>query len=213
MKKYLIKVKETIRLPQCVVALILIVLAIISIVSAKILYKANPFLSSLLSNVSAGLVTGISICLISGVKSVCSFDFEQKITFLDLIHQECLKFIKMYNGLFHKTEINYEYVYDLLCQLNNIDSLISQSQFDKTKSFNPYTYFKDEFGYDTVSHIKSNNDLREKVLQIDEDNIDIKYVSNLFLNAKESVFGLNVKVLLKIKDYKIKQNLSNKTIF
>ena len=76
------KVVQIIKLPQCITVLILFILSVLSIIASKITCDINPFLSSVLSNVFAGLVTGIAICLISGIKNTFNYYTECKIAFL-----------------------------------------------------------------------------------------------------------------------------------
>ena len=220
LKKFNSRILQVLKLPQCVAVLILVIISVISIIFSKITYNTIPFLSSVLSNVFAGLITGIAICLITGVKSMVNYNTERKISFLKDLHEECLKFIKMYREMISKANRNansdedlFDCIYDVLCQGNNIDCIISQSQFDKTNSFNPYKFFKRELNYDSVEHSDSNNALRDNVLLIDGTTISGKELVELFSEMEKSVFNLNVQILDKIKEYEIRQTLSQKTIF
>lgn len=219
-KNSAMKVVQIIKLPQCITVLILFILSALSIIASKITCDINPFLSSVLSNVFAGLVTGIAICLISGIKNTFNYYTECKIAFLKELHSECLKFINMYRELTSKANRQtnsddnlFDEIYDVLCQGNNVDAMISQSQFDKAKAFNPYKFFKQDMNYDAIEHMKANETLREKVLLIDGAAISGKELVELFFDMEKNIFKLNSQILVKIKEYEIRQTLSQKTIF
>lgn len=220
LKKCILQIIYKVKLPQSITLLILLMISIISIVFSKITCNSYPFLSSVLSNIFAGLITGIAICLLSGVKKIYNYNTERKISFLKDLHEECLKFIKMYREMISKANRNansdedlFDFIYDVLCQGNNIDCIISQSQFDKTNSFNPYKFFKRELNYDSVEHSHSNNALRDDVLLIDGATISGKELVELFSEMEENVFNLNNQIINKISEYEIRYTLSQKTIF
>ncbi len=68
-KNIFVNLLELLRLPQVIITIVLVILAADSIILSHITQQQFPFLSSILSNVFAGLITGIAICLISGTKT------------------------------------------------------------------------------------------------------------------------------------------------
>lgn len=67
--------------------------------------------------------------------------------------------------------------------------------------------------YDAIEHMKANETLREKVLLIDGAAISGKELVELFFDMEKNIFKLNSQILVKIKEYEIRQTLSQKTIF
>ena len=141
------------------------------------------------------------------------------ITFLNEIHSECLTFLNSYKKMIrrvgdrNKTRDNfYDEVYDVLCKGNDIDSTISQSQFDKTLPFNPYYYFINKMNYDAVEQMKKNESLRDSVLSLDADTVTLKELIGLFSEMERNVYLLNGKAVSKIRELEIRQNVSGRFI-
>lgn len=219
-KKFSVGILQVMKLPQCVTVLVLFSIAVVVIVVSRTMYITRPFFSSVLSNVFAGLVTGIAICLISGIKNVFHYNTERRIVFLNQVHEKCLAFFNMHHELIAKAnrqkvknENLYNDIYDLLCAGNDIDALIAQSQFDRTQAFNPYEFFKKDMNYDAVEQMKKNESLREEILMVDETALSGKEIIELFADMDKSIFKLNSRVLAKIKEYEIQRTLSQKTFF
>ena len=132
-------------LPHFLTVIILLLLATVSLMISYCFRGEATFLSSVFSNIFAGLITGFAVCLISGVKNIAAFNIEGKIKWLNGVHLDYLKFNKHYRDVLLKVgkpgisdEELYDDIYDVLCDGNNIASTIAQSQFDKTLPFNPY---------------------------------------------------------------------------
>jgi len=101
----------------------------------------------------------------------------------------------------------------VLCDGNNIAATIAQSQYDKKLAFNPYKYFLKRLKFDAVEQMKKNNETRDKVMNIDMSMLTHKQLREIFDEMEHSLFTLNAAILSKIKDFEIKQNISNKFIF
>lgn len=109
-------------------------------------------LSSILSNIFAGLITGIAICLISGLRTLTIYRIKGKIEWLDQLHKDCLEFMRYHSELL-KTKFDdldklYNKMYDTICMAGSINSTISQSQFNKKLSFNAIKFCEKELNYD-----------------------------------------------------------------
>ena len=210
---------ELLRLPHVILTVVLVILAAISIIFSRNTQQQLPFLSSVLSNVFAGLITGIAICLISGTKSIFNYKAKKTIDFLKEVHEKCLAFLNAYKEMIGRAgNLNksrdgfYDEIYDVLCKGNYIDDIISQSQFNKTLPLNPYEYFKKTFKYDAVEQMKKNELLRDKILELNEKTVSFKELINLFSDMERNAFLLNGKVLSKIREIEIRQNISGKFI-
>ena len=198
----------------------LLVLSIISIQIAYNYYETNSFLSSIFSNIFAGLVTGIAICLISGIKQINIYSIEGKIACLRDTHDDILKFYKHYHDMLQMVndstiskEKLYDEIYDVLCDGNNINVIISQSQYNKSLPFNLYEYFVKELKYDAVDYINKNEIIRENIIKINMNTITHKQLIDIFNEMEHSLFILNNTIISKIKELEIKKNILNKFIF
>lgn len=207
-------------LPHFVTVIILLLMAAVSLMISYDFRVEATFLSSVFSNIFAGLVTGIAVCVISGVKNIAIYNIEGKIKWLNSVHLDCLKFNKHYRSVLKKIEKSdisdedlYDEIYDVLCDGNNIASTISQSQFDKKLSFNPYKYFLKKLKYDAVDQMKRNNEIRDTIISLDMQTLTHKRYREIFGDMEHSLFALNATVISKIKELEIKQNIANKFIF
>lgn len=207
-------------LPHFLTVLCLLISAVISLKVSYHYRNEATFLSSVFSNIFAGLVTGIAVCLISGIKNITTYSLEGKIRWLNSVHSDCLKFNQHYREVLQKVakdnisdEELYDEIYDVLCDGNNIAATIAQSQYDKKLAFNPYKYFLKRLKFDAVEQMKKNNETRDKVMNIDMNTLTHKQLREIFDEMEHSLFALNVAILSKIKDFEIKQNISSKFIF
>ena len=213
MKKILKTLKIIIVLPQFITVIILLALSLISIQVSHNCYISNPFLSSIFSNIFAGLVTGIAVCLISGIKQINTYRIEGKIAWLNSIHDDFLKFnnhyremLRMVNAPAITKEKMYDEIYDVLCDGNNINVTISQSQHNKTLPFNPYRFFLKELKYDAIEHKKKNDMTREEILNINMDTVTSQSLREIFKEMEHSLFILNGSIVSKIRELEIKQS-------
>ncbi|MBP1566002.1 MAG: hypothetical protein J6A58_09655 [Oscillospiraceae bacterium] len=220
MKKIWKKFKKIIVLPQFITVVILLSLAFISIQASHYCYISNPFLSSIFSNIFAGLITGIAVCLISGIKQINTFRIEGKIAWLHSIHDDFLKFNKHYGEMLRMVndpaitkEKLYDEIYDVLCEGNNINVTISQSQHNKALPFNPYHFFAKELKYDAIEHKKKNDIIREEIFNINVETITSQRLREIFKEMEHSLFILNGSIASKITELEIKQSISNRFIF
>lgn len=216
-KNIFVYLLELLRLPHVILTIVLVILAAISIILSHNTQQQFPFLSSVLSNVFAGLITGIAICLISGTKNIFNYKTKKTVDFLKEVHEECLTFLNAYKEMIGKAGNTnksrdgfYDEIYDVLCRGNDIDGTISQSQFNKTLPFNPYKYFKKSLKYDAVEQMKKNELLRDKVLLLNANTVSFKELIGLFADMERNAFLLNGKVLSKINEIEIRQNISGK---
>ena len=218
-KKAFLYVTELFRLPHIVLSLILLFLSVLAIIISYKTKTDYPFLSSVLSNVFAGLITGIAICLITGTKQLFNYKTEKTIAFLKEVHQACLSFGDEYKKMieFSRDKNNsredlFDIIYDVVCNGNEIDNLISQGQFNKTIPFNPYSYFTTKLNYDAIEQKKKNSEIRESILySLNADTVTSKELIILFRPMVDNVFTLNGKVLSKIREIEIRKNISGKT--
>ena len=207
-------------LPHFLTVLCLLVFAIISLTISYSYRNEATFLSSVFSNIFAGLITGIAVCLISGFKNIFTYGLEEKIRWLKSVNSDYLNFKKHYRKVLLKVETDdisykdlYDEIYDVLCYGNNIATMIAQSQHNKKLPFNPYKYFLKRLKFDAVEQMKLNNETRNKILNIEMNTLTNKQLREIFSDMENSLFVLNATILSKVKDLEIKQNILNKFIF
>ena len=185
------KKKAIIKLPQVQLFTVLLILAVIMIIISS--YMKNPFWSSFFSNISAGLFTGLVICLISGRKAVYINCLEEEKAWLVQLHKMILEYFEM-QATFKRKE--YEIVYDLVCKANWVNEFISQSQFDKNSSFNGNLLCEKELGYDSYPKIEELLKIREEIM---EENWNRRDILKLFEPVDKDYWLLNHNVYRKIE--------------
>ena len=204
-KRFLKNLWDRLRLlfsqPHSITVILLIIIAILSLHFS--FNTDNSFLSSVLSNIFAGLITGIDICFISGIKSYSINVIENKIDWLNRLHKECLSYMRMQRGLLNRKQIKNieEYVYDMICSAAEINSSIRQSQFNKTLTFNLIKYSQEIF-----------LSVREKIIAGDIPNLSNKDLFNLFRDVENLIFKLNGNIVNKLEELKAKKSNFYKSI-
>ena len=200
------------QLPHFVITLILLATSIICLLIS--LNTANETVSSILSNVFAGLITGIAICLISGLRSVTSYRIKGKIEWLENLHNECIEFMKMHRGLFlldiSNGDKSYEKIYDLICKASGINTTISQSQFNKKLSFNAIIFCKKKLNYDWEQTKNLYAEVRDKIIDLDVNTITKKELLKIFSEVDAIITKLNGAIVHKIEELKTQQNMVNR---
>lgn len=200
-------------LPHLLITLVVIILAVITLLISSHLQTEEPFASSVLSNVFAGLVTGIVLCIISSIKAVSLYRTERILSWLNDLHSDFLKFNELHYKLLtapkddYKSEKEFnDFVYDVLCAGNDITSKISQDQFDTSLPFNTYKYCKRHFKYDATIFLQENAKIREAVMNLDFNTITPKELRKTFDDMEKSLFSLNGKIIAKNRELNAKKN-------
>lgn len=217
LKNIIKKIKRSIRLffslPHLLTTFVVVILAVITLMISSYLQTKEPFVSSVLSNVFAGLVTGIVLCVISSIKAVSLYRTERILSWLNDIHNDFLEFNKLHHKLlfikaedFKSENEFYDFTYDVLCVGNNIASKISQDSFDTSLPFNTYNYCKRYFNYDAVVFLKENENIRESVINLDFTTVTQRELRETFYNMEKSLFSLNAKIIAKTRELNAKKN-------
>ena len=200
-------------LPHLLTTLVVIILAVITLLISSHLQIEEPFVSSVLSNVFAGLVTGIVLCIISSIKAVSLYRTERILSWLNDLHSDFLKFDALHHTLLTAKKENYksendfnDFVYDVLCAGNDITSKISQDQFDTSLPFNTYKYCKRHFEYDAAMFLEENAKIREAVMNLDFYTTTPKELRKTFDDMEKSLFSLNGKIMKKNRELNAKKN-------
>ncbi|MBR5767797.1 MAG: hypothetical protein IKX86_03910 [Clostridia bacterium] len=227
MTRFLKKAKESLttffeicKLPHFITTIILIVLAVVAIIISKATKYNEPFLSSVLSNVFAGLITGIAICLISGLKNLFSHRISVMVDFLTEIHSKCLLFLESLDKTIRLASNSQssrdgfaDMLYDVVCKRNDIDAAICQCEYDNSLPINPHRYFIKKMGYDAHEQSNKNYLIREMVLSVNSDTVTSKEIIEIFSEMEKNVRLCDAKVCSEIKALEFRQNIAEKSIF
>lgn len=203
-------VKRIWRLPQVRTFFVLLLLAILMIITSALI--DNAFWASFFSNISAGLFTGLVICLVSGRKAVYLTKLYEKKGWLEQVHNMILEF-KGAMAAFRRKEYNetneYDFVYDLVCKANWVNEFISQSHFDKTNSFDGDAFCREELSYDSYPKITELNSIRDEIMS---ERWDRKAVLELFEPVEKSYWLLNHAICRKIDAIEMDINNCDKSV-
>lgn len=218
-KKIKNKMKPYIRLPNIWVLLIVTVLAVIMCLLSVFYKDTDTFTSSICANIFTGLLTGVTVCLITTIKSISLYRTECIIEWLNDLNKECLKFIEMYRKIiltkssdFKDNEELFYYIYDTLCCGNGICQTISQGQFKETLPFNTYKYCKKSFSFDALEIMKTNKELHENIIELDISSMSKTDIIKLFKPMEHQIFTLNRYILSKICELNAKKKTINISI-
>lgn len=204
------------RLPHLWILVIIFALSIIACVISATNIKRNPYVSSVFANIFAGLITGVVISLISTIKSASLYRTECLIAWLEALHKDILDYKEMYKkiivfkkGDIEDDEIFYNYVYDTLCLGNSVNLTISQGRFDYSLPFDSYNYIKNKLGYDAIECAKNNEELREKIIELDVKSVTPKELRRLFDEMDRQLTILNHDILKHIVYLKARRKAIN----
>lgn len=204
--------KPYLGLPHLWTLLIIAALAFIMLWLSIDCKDVDSYLSSTFSSIFVGLLTGVTICLISTIKSVSLYRTECLIAWLNDLHSNCLKFIDMHREVLSYKEHNlendeklYDYIYGVLCCGNNICSIIRQEQFDKALPFNTYKYCKKELSFDANEISKDNDKLREDIMELDPSRLSRQDLWTLFQKMRTQILTLNKHIISKLRELDAKK--------
>lgn len=206
--------------PHFILCGVIIAVSIIMIILSYVLYKSGKdFQSSLFANVFAGLLTGLIICLLSGVKQFYIARLQSKKIWLAHIHKMIMDYKsllvelrkKQFN-VYNDCEELFDFIYDIDSHANWINQEILQSQFDKLLSFNPTKYCKQYFNYDAYAFVKDFEDLHYNILEIETNNPTKKEILNYFEGINRIFMSLNANICNSIREIEIRLKIANRSI-
>ena len=100
----------------------------------------------------------------------------------------------------------------MICLAAEINETISQSQFNKTLTFNLIRYCKKELDYAVEKSREMFLSIREKIISGDIPNLSNKDLFNLFRDVESLIFKLNGNIVNKLEELKAKESNYYKTI-
>lgn len=206
-------------MPHAIITYVAIIIAILLIIFSGFFNTENPFVSSVLMGIATGVISGIVLLIVTGIKNTWVYTLEEKVKWLDSVHVEILSYMgkeKGYPRFRQENTLNdcYNYVYDFGADASNINEKISQAQFSKILPFNPDKYFLKKYDYDTYKMAKMIQGLHETISESDESEtfLNPKNIADLFNDLNHKMFVLNHDILKDIEDKKRLLMLAKKSI-
>ena len=201
-KKQLKRIISVLLFPHLITCYIIIAFAVVSILlSFYFNANSNDYMSSLFSNIFAGFITGLIICLISGVKQIYKSKLNSQKDWL----KKLAEMYQDYNRLYYKliqarfTHINdsddiYDLAYDVGSSANSINCFISQSSFDNSILFNPRKYSVKVLNYNADALVGYYNELRQNIIELDLVNSSKKETIQCFNDVNRKLININQRI-------------------
>ena len=179
-------------------------IAIFSLIVSLVLeYWDSPFWSAIFSNIFAGLLTGLVICIISGTKQVALAKLEAEAGFLDVLNAKIRDFQNVYNELrwksfkiFDGSEELFDFIYNVGCRANYVNEYILQASYDELLAFEPIEYCK-KLGYNAIELSKAYEDLHNNLYGVDINYPTKKRLLGYFEVVEKSLRGLRDSIELR----------------
>ena len=206
--------------PNYWISLLIIVLALASLLESRFLYfSKHEFESAIFSNIFAGLLTGLVISILSGVKITYITFLEVKLSWLNETHKLILDHTNKFRSLWSHDNIRelssnekfFDDAYDAGASANWVNDRILQSIFDNQKWFNPRKYFKRKYDYDSYYMCNTLSDLREFIIMNGEDGGNRKSVIDEIGKLNRIMLSLNGKIIDDLKSIEIKLSVIKKS--
>lgn len=223
-KRFLINVKRKIMLyvsyPHLWIALIITVFLVVALlVSIYLNNIGEMFWSSICANIFAGLITGLIICLISGIKQVNASYLKSKKVYLEEVKSKLCEYMRFYNDLLHKnfikydeTAVSFDFIYDVGSRANWVNSFIMQSTFNELLPFDGCEYCKKKLSYDAEGLAEQFEILHDKLYNVDIKCPTKKEIIEYFSIVDYELKRLNSAVCSAIKEIDIKLETLGRTI-
>lgn len=224
LKKTVKNVKDSIVLyfsfPHIWICLIITILAITTlIISIKLEQNDLSYLASILSNIFAGLITGLIICLLSGIKQITFSKLNNKKKWLTHLRDVLKEYIDLHSELVHKSFSNYDgseelfnFIYDIDCRANDVNQDILQSTFNKTLSFNSEDYCKKYLNYDAYALLDEFKNLHQEICELEGNIPNKKDVLGYFKKVDKALRNLSSSTRHKLEEIEIRLEAINKSI-
>ena len=185
--------------PHILAGLIILMLAFMSLrYSYSLMTNGQDYWSSVFANISAGLITGIVICLVSGIKQITIMKTQLKIQWLDEMGKKLSEFFDHYHKLYEfrsqklsgDSEELFNMIYDIGCRANWVNEAVIQSSFDKRLLFNPQKYCKKHLKYDAYALASDFEELHENLKMLDIDCTSSKQILQYFGKVNDHLQNL-----------------------
>lgn len=214
-RKKIAKIKYQLKIyagfPHVYVTVLIFIITLVALfISLRAYWKNENLIFSISSNIFAGLLTGLILCLIGGTKKIFVVRVKSKKAYLEKLGNLLKDYFKLKNELLKKnfqgydgTEELFSFIYDVGSHANWVNDFILQSSFEKNLFIDSIDYCKKHFDYDALALVDVFEDLHINLCEI-----DIEYPSKKQILA---YFNEVDKHLGKLKN-RVTQELSNVNI-
>ena len=206
--------------PHLWIALIITVLFIIALlVSIHLNNIGETFWSSICANIFAGLITGLIICLVSGIKQGYTSNLKSQKAYLDELKSKLSEYMQFYSELLHKNFTKYDdttelfdFIYDVGSRANWVNSFIMQSTFNELLPFDGCEYCKKNLSYDSMALSEQFETLRDNLYNVDIQCPTKKEIIEYFSTVDHELKKLNGTACSAIKEIDVKLEALGRTI-
>ena len=213
------KLKLWFSLPHLWVSIIIFLMSLIAIGwSVYLNYIENDYWSSMLANIGGGLLTGLILCLVSGIKQFSIARLRSKEIFLNNIKSKIAEYDAQYCELYEKpfcrhTDIEglFDFIYETGSLANWVNEYILQASFDELWAVNPREYCK-RLGYDAYALTDKYEALHQNLYLIDVNNPSKKEILSYFDDVNTEQRQLNRIIYHELKVLALKIETINRTI-
>ena len=220
LKSFIRKLLMYISYPHLWIALIITVLFIIALLlSIHLNNTGDAFWSSICANIFAGLITGLIICLVSGIKQVSSSKLKSQKAYLEELKSKLSEYMQFYSELLHKNFTKYDdttelfdFIYDVGSRANWVNSFIVQSTFNELLPFDGCEYCKKKLTYDAMALSEEFEALRDNLYNVDIKCPTKKEIIKYFSTVDHELKKLNGVVCSSIREMEIKLETLGRTI-
>ncbi len=173
----------------------------------------DVFWQSLLSNIFAGLVTGLVLSLLSGTRQIYFYVQERKRRWLEDLHNLIYEYRKLHHK-FLKNDYDdmdrEEFIYEMGANASWIGEHILQSSFDSRLPFNSQKYSKRHLNFDAVAFNKEINEIHDSLCNNTYPKKED--VVKLFENVDREFSILNHSVFADMRSLEVKIATAQKSI-
>lgn len=188
--------------PHIYVAILIFIIALIALsISLSAYHADNDLLFSISSNIFAGLLTGLIICLIGCVKQIFITQLQRKKAFISELQKLLNEYFQLRNELtqmsfqsFNNSEELFSFIYDTGAHANWVNEFIIQSCFNKNPPIRSIEYCKEHFDYDALALEDVYADLHMNLYESDIQHQTKKQVLSYFSEADKQLRKLNSMV-------------------
>ena len=217
LRKLFSRIKLVASMPSVWLAIIILLLAVVSIFVSKVLYEnGKVFESSVFSNIFAGLSTGFIITILSNAKSLYVLYLQSKLKWFqqirELIHTHFSKMHELNKAYANQREDFFDVAYDTSASASHVNAKILQSTFDKVKWFDPSKYFIKHFNYDPIKESVFFDDLRDYLIEFGEESNMQREVLSKVEEVSRIIQALNTNILNEMTILEIKIGNAQKSI-
>lgn len=220
LKKVIKRGKILFSFPHVWLCLIIVLLSLVAL-AMSFIFEQNglDYIASIFSNIFAGLLTGLIICLLTGLKQLSIAKLMSEKNWLIHIKNMINDYNTLYRQLLDRSFVKYDgseelfnLIYDVGCRANWVNEDILQSSFNQTLSFNPETYCKKNYNYNALALTEIFGELHNNLSMIDIENTSKRTIIDYFRDVDSNLRKLHISVCTDLDNLDIKLKILHTTI-